>query len=334
MKKILFLLTIALLITFCLSTLDLKAKNKKIAQTGFQFLSVTSDARAAAMAGAVTSAEMSSSSLFYNPACMANMTQLLDISISNNKWIADINHNTFSLALSPKSGHYGVIGVSVQSVDYGEVMGTRVDITEQKGYIDTGDLSPSALAVGVGYAKALSDRFSVGGQVKWVRQNLDQSVVPVTDTTIASQDYDLSPIAFDFGTLFKTGFKSLAFGMSVRNFSKEIKYEQEGFQLPLVFTMGISMNLMDFFEYKSFEQSLFLTIDATHFRSHPEQLLIGLDYKVMNFLSLRGGFAANNDEDGITFGIGISQFGLVLDYAYTPFGVFDQVQRVTARFSF
>lgn len=333
MKKILFLLTIALLITFCLSIHDLKAKNKKIAQTGFQFLSVTTDARAAAMAGAVTSAEMSSSSLFYNPACMANMTQFLDISISNNKWIADINHNTFSFALNPKSGRYGVIGVSIQSVDYGEVMGTRIDKSEQKGYIDTGNLSPSALAVGVGYAKALTDRFSVGGQVKWVRQNLDQSVVPASDTTTTSQNYDLSPIAFDFGTLFKTGFKSLALGMSVRNFSKEIKYEQEGFQLPLVFTMGISMNLMDFFEYQSFEQSLFLTIDATHFRSHPEQLLIGLDYKVMNFLSLRGGFAANNDEDGFTFGFGISQFGLMLDYAYAPFGVFDQVQRVTARFS-
>jgi hypothetical protein len=334
MKKTLFLFAIALLMICCLSTLDLQAKNKKIAQTGFQFLSVTSDARAAAIAGAVTSAEIKSSSLFFNPASMANMSQFIDVSISLNQWIADINHNTYSLALSPSSGRYGVFGFSFQSIDYGDVLGTRIDVNEEKGYIDTGTLSPSAFALGFGYARALTDRFSVGGQIKWLRQDLEASLIPTSDTTTTSKNYDLSPVAFDFGTLFKTGFKSLAFGMSVRNFSKEIKYEQEGFQLPLVFTIGVSMNLMDFFEQQSFDQSLLLTIDATHYRSHPEQLLVGLDYTVMKLLSLRAGFAANNDEDGVTFGIGIAQFGLMLDYAYTPFGVFDQVQRVTARFSF
>ena len=184
-----------------------------------------------------------------------------------------------------------------------------------------------------GYAKALSDRFSVGAQVKWVKQDLEDSVIPVTDSTTTTKSYELSPFAFDFGTLFKTGFKSLAFGMSIRNFSKEISFEQEGFQLPLVYTMGVSMDLMDFFEMTGSDQSLYLTIDATHYRSHPEQILVGLDYKIMNLLSLRGGLATNNDEDNFTFGFGVSQFGLMVDYAYTPFGVFDQVQRVTARFS-
>ncbi len=334
MKKIFFILSLALLIICCLSTLSLQAKNRKIAQTGFQFLSVTSDARAAAIAGAVTSAEIRSSSLFFNPAGMANMTEFFDLSIALNKWIADINHSTISLALSPYAGRYGVFGVSFQSVDYGDVLGTRIDIYDPKGFVDTETLSPSAIAVGVGYAKALTDRFSVGGQIKWVKQDLKSSWIPTSDTTTADKNYDLSPLAFDFGTLFKTGFKSLAFGMSVRNFSKEIKYEHEGFQLPLVFAMGVSMNLMDFFEKNDFQQSLWLNIDATHYRSHPEQLLIGLDYTVMNLLSLRSGYAVNNDEDGVTFGVGISHFGLMLDYAYTPFGVFDQVERVTARFSF
>jgi len=30
----------------------------------------------------------------------------------------------------------------------------------------------------------------------------------------------------------------------------------------------------------------------------------------------------------------ISKFGFAFDYAYTPFGVFQKVQRMTARFSF
>jgi hypothetical protein len=333
MKRIFFLIHLAALFTFFISVPNSTAQNTKLAQTGFQFLSITSDARAASMAGAMTSSEMRSSSLFFNPACMANMTPFVDISVSHNKWIADITHNTFSVALNPKAGRYGVVGVSIQSTDYGTVLGTQVAMNEQKGYIETGELSPSAFATGVGYAKALSDRFSVGAQVKWVKQDLDNSVIPVTDSTTTTKSYELSPFAFDFGTLFKTGFKSLAFGMSIRNFSKEITFEQEGFQLPLVFTMGISMNLLDFFDMAGSDQSLYVTIDATHYRSHPEQILVGLDYKIMSLLSLRGGLATNNDEDNFTFGFGVSQFGLAVDYAYTPFGVFDQVQRVTARFS-
>jgi len=307
-------------------------ENKKLAQTGMQFLSVESDARAAALAGAVTSANMGSSSLFFNPAGMANITQFVDLSFSQNQWIADINYNTFSMAVNPAGGRFGVFGLSIQSVDYGDVQGTIVS-NEQIGYTDTEILNPSAFAAGLGYARSLTDRFSVGGQVKWVRQNLGESFIPVTDSTKTKVENELTPIAFDFGTLYKTGFKSLVFGMSVRNFSQELKFEEEGFQLPLVFAMGISMNLFDLVKVGGPEQSLYLSIDATHYRSHPEQLLFGLDYKIMNLLSLRGGYVTNNDENDITFGVGVSQFGFDFDYSYTPFGVFDSVKRITARFS-
>ena len=97
--------------------------------------------------------------------------------------------------------------------------------------------------------------------------------------------------------------------------------------------MGISMNLMDFVSYSSFDQSLYLSIDATHPRSHPEQVKIGLDYKLMNMLSLIGGYVSNNDIDSVTFGMGIYLYGIVIDYAYTPFEFFNYVQRFTIRFS-
>jgi hypothetical protein len=340
MKRISLYFISGLIIALCLSATSAAQDNTKLAQTGLQFLSVASDARGAALADALTSTENQSSSLFFNPAGMANMPTFIDVTASRNEWIADIQHHAFSLAIKPAGGSYGVLGFSVQSVDYGEVLGTRVarsgdpqtDI--DKGYVDTGTISPSALAFGVGYAKALSDRFSVGGQVKWVRQSLGESVIPETDSTTAISKNEVTPWAFDFGTLFKTGFKSLAFGMSVRNFSEEIEYSEEGFQLPLVFTMGISMNLMDVIKLGDMKQSAILAVDATHDRSHPEQLKIGVDYKLVDILSLRGGYVFNNDEDNVTFGFGVSQFGFALDYAYTPFGVFDNVQRVTARFAF
>lgn len=335
MKKRNHIIVTGLLIVVFLVSIVYGGENQKLGQTGFQFLSVVSDARAAAMAEAMTSLQIGSSALFFNPAGMSNMEGLLDVSASTNEWIADITHNTFSLALSPAGGEYGVLGFSLQSVNYGEFYGTRVDKSTDLGYMDTGIFELSALAVGVGYAKRLTDRFSVGGQVRWVKQNLGESVIPVESSgpdTSATVESELTPLAFDFGTQFKTGFKSLVFGMSVRNFSKEIKYVEEGFQLPLVFNLGISMNLMDLMEEAPMDQSLYLCVDASHYRSHPEEIKFGIDYH-LSALSLRGGYVSNNDESGFSFGLGISYFGVTFDYAQTPFGVFDKVQRMTARFS-
>jgi hypothetical protein len=91
---------------------------------------------------------------------------------------------------------------------------------------------------------------------------------------------------------------------------------------------------MDLFNIDPQTHLLNASIDASHYRDHPEQLKIGLEYRVMNVLSLRGGYITNNDEYGTAFGVGVSKFGLEVDYAYTPFGVFNKVQRLTARFSF
>jgi hypothetical protein len=328
---------------------------QKLAQTSFKFLSVTSDARGAAMAEAMTSLQMGSSALFFNPAGMSGMDNFIDVTASNNQWIDEIKHYTFSMAINPAKGNYGVLGFSLQYVDYGNFIGTVVDTKVDKGYDDVGIFKLYALAVGVGYAKQLTDQFSVGGQIRWAKQDLGASVIPnqfqkvpiyaLTDTAHTSiigyadsavtTTNKLTPLVFDFGTQFKTGIKSLTFGMSVRNFSKEIQYVYEQFQLPLVFTLGISMNLMDLIGEVPMNQSLYMCIDASHYRDHPEQLKIGLEYKVMNLLAVRGGYITNSDEsNGMSFGVGVTQFGFVFDYSYTPFGIFNNVQRMTARFSF
>jgi hypothetical protein len=325
---------------------------QKLAQTSLKFLSVVSDARAASMADAMTSLQIGSSAQFFNPAGMAGMESFFDISASNNQWIADINYYTVGIAINPAKGDYGVIGFSLQYVDYGNFIETRVsnDPANLKGYDDIGIFKLNALALGVAYAKNISDRFSIGGQIQWARQDLGQSLVPNEAPQIPVLDSaghptgayvdssrnasnKLTPLVFSFGTQFKTGIKSLVFGMSVRNFSKEVQYVYEQFQLPLVFTLGISMNVLDLVEVDPSVQSLYMSVDASHYRDHPEQLKIGMDYQVFNAISFRAGYATNSDESGMSFGVGISKFGFAVDYAYTPFGVFDKVQRFTVRFS-
>ena len=325
--------------------------NQKLAQTGFQFISVVSDARGAAMAEALTCIKAGSTSMFFNPAGMAEMQNIVDIAFSNNQWIADIQHLTLSVAFKPFDGRYGVIGFTGQYIKYGDFIGTVVDQALPEGYIETGIFSPHAEAVGIGYAKALTDRFSVGGHISWAKQDLGQSVIPnenptesfIDSTTgkVAYQDSTrkatnvLTPLVFDFGTQFRTGYKSLVFGMSVRNFSQEMKYAYENFQLPLTFTLGISMDILDVIGRGNFDHALLTSIDISHYRDHPEQLKIGMEYEIVKMIALRWGYMTNADErSGWSFGLGAAKAGFAVDYSYTPYGIFNNVQRITARYSY
>jgi hypothetical protein len=305
---------------------------KKLAQTGYQFLSVNSDARAAALAGAMTTVEMGSASLFYNPATMAMMPSRFDAMASQNTWIADIKHNTFSLALNPGQNQYGVFGVTAHVVDYGEMQGTMVWAND-RGWVDTHVFQPSAILIGVGYAKALSSKFSIGSQLKYTTQQFGKSNVQMTDSLITKK-YMTDAIAMDFGTLFNTGFRDVTFGMTVRNFSNEIKYVEESFQLPLTFSIGLTANVMNFLPNDYPNHDLNVYVDWAHPRSYPEYMNFGLEYSFVERFFLRYGYEQNRDESGSNFGFGLNAFGLQFDYSYTPMKTFDDIQRFTLRVAF
>jgi hypothetical protein len=291
------------------------------------------------MGGAVNSLSGFSGAMSSNPASMAEMPTFLSASFDMNKWIADINYISASVIVSPSSGDYGTVGISVQSIDYGDVEGTMVDRNNPNGYVETGLINPTALAVGLGYSKMISKQFGVGARIKYAYQSLGESTFfddvsgSTTRGTVTTKKNKTDAFAYDFGTIYKTGIKSITFGMSVTNFSSEIKFEKEDFQLPLLFTFGVSANLFDLINRPQSNQELILAVDWTHPRSHPEQVKIGAEYRFMQLLSLRAGYVSGNDENSLTYGVGISSFGFEVDYSYIPFGVFSSVQQFTARIS-
>jgi hypothetical protein len=334
-KKIQVILTIIMMVFVT----QVNNGQVKLAQTGLKFLSVGADARAAALGEAVTALEGNSSSMFYNPSAMARQTGFVDVAFSNTQWIADINYMHASISVAPEEALYGVFGFSVASVDYGEFKRTIRDAGED-GYLDLGTYSPTALAVGLGYAKALSDKFAVGGNVKYVYQDLgDGHVINIIeDSVLTKQSFDTDVFAFDFGIQYKTGFKSLVFGMSLRNFSQEIEYIEESFQLPLTFKIGLSMNLVDLLDEANDQHSFLFSVDAAHPRDYKEQLHIGGEYTFMNILSLRAGYVSPTDEQGVNFGAGLKHefvgFKFGVDYSYLDFGVFDNVNRFSINISY
>ena len=206
--------------------------------------------------------------------------------------------------------------------------------------MDIGTYSPTALALGVSYAKALSDKFSIGGDIRYVYQNYgDGHVVGGDYINMETKKIDIDVLAFDFGVLYKTGFKSLNLGMSMRNFSSEIKFVEEGFQLPLSFKLGLSMNLFDIFEIDPNSHSFLFAVDAEHPRDNKEMLHLGAEYTFINILSLRAGYITPKiNEAGINAGVGLKYslggINLGIDYAYTEFNVFNSVHRIAINFAY
>ncbi len=307
---------------------------QKLAQSGMDFLNVSTDPRAEGMGEAVTSLDGNSSSMFFNTAGMARIDNAVSISLGQVDWIADIKHFYGSIAISPWRGEYGVLGFTFRSVNYGDLQGTII-ANNVEGYQDVGNFSPSAYSVGVGYAKALSNKFSVGGNVNYVTQDLGPSVVSLdANGNPVTGESKLSVVSFDFGVMYKTGFKSLAFGMDLRNFSRQLKYVQETFDLPLIFNLGISMDVLDFWNVDNKAQSLVIAAGATHPRDYPEQVNVGAEYTFMQILSLRAGYMFNNDVYGVSAGVGLHEniegVDIGIDYSYTPFtGGFADVNRLS-----
>jgi len=144
------------------------------------------------------------------------------------------------------------------------------------------------------------------------------------DNAAISSENEASVFAFDFGLTYKTGFKSLEFGMVVRNFAKEVRYVNEGFQLPLTFKIGVAMDLFDLTSIDK-QMHRFLPDDRRRTSARlSRRVRMGAEYVFLDLLALRAGFISVADEQKFSYGVGLHKnlgsIGLGVDYAYTPFG--------------
>lgn len=331
-KKIIFLATI-----FLLAVSSVNAQKKR-AQTSMKFLSVSPSAKASAMSDAVTAVDMGAYGAYYNPATLANTDQSLLVSAGAVQWITDINHSSLSMVYKHGDGKLGVFGFNIVSVDYGDILSTVVDGSVPEGYRDNGTINPVAMVVGLSYANAITDQFSVGANFRYAYQDLGAVAVSGNNTDgYVTESFSASTGVIDFGVLYKTGFESLNFAMALRNFSPEVSFDDEESELPLTFKIGVAMDVLDLTDFEE-NHSLIVSIDANRPRDFDEQLLFGLEYGFMNRFILRGGYGFPKDEEALAFGFGLNQpFGkidLSVDYSYTQFGVFGEVNRFSVQLGF
>jgi len=267
------------------------AGNDNTGTSAANFLKIGVGSRGNAMGGAFVAYANDVSALYWNPAGIARTTSL-QVGFSYTDWILDINHN-FVGVVYPLA-RLGVIGVSFNSLSMGDMErephGTGV-------FFSAGDL-----ALGVAYARQLTDRFSVGVKFKYVHESISFS--------------SASTIALDAGTQFDSGFHGLKIGMSISNFGgkmtmkgtdqltkadidevidgnpmKEARLETEGWTLPLLFRFGLSMDVLT-----RDRTRLTCNLEFTDPRDVNPYPAFGAEWEWNNILFLRGGVIYRSKE--------------------------------------
>ncbi|NOY59064.1 MAG: UPF0164 family protein [Calditrichaeota bacterium] len=318
-RKISFCL-LSILIMFSLAN----AQMKKVAQSKMQFLKLGVGARAVAMGDAFMAISGDPISIFYNPAGCA-YTEGLSLAFTQTNWIADIDHKAGVLTYN--TGRYGVIIADYITVDYGSMERTVVDAHAWEGYISQGNFSAGEYAFGLGYATAITDRFSLGGQVKYAYQDLASSQVwQYLYTEFQSTKRiknETEAVAYDFGTFYNSDFKNIRIGMSVQNFANK--------PLPITFRFGAAIDLNELIAPNEKKYVLTFAVDALHPKDYSERMHFGLEYVFDNLFALRGGYKLNYDEESFTGGFGlktaIKGLHMQFDYSFTNFGAFGFINR-------
>jgi len=337
MKRI-FILSLVLIF---LASLPATAKMKKLAQAGMTFLKIGASARAAGMANTFDFAQGDLASVFYNPAGLATVKKRTFF-FNYTNWLADMSIN--HLAASWNFDTWGVFAVTAQTMNYGEINGTVISDTDPRGFADVEVNDVGGIALGIAYGIQMTDKFSIGGGVDWVTQKLGHNdTYTGNELETTGKLNKVSGLSFNFGTSYDTGIRSLHVTMSIRNYSAQMLYENEEFQLPQIYKIGLSANVFELLGLSSDpDKSLMLAIEGVDARDRPEFLNVGAEYSLLNLIDLRAGWAAQRKEDtsgGLCAGAGLKldNFGFAgrLDVAYSDFGsVLGSVMRVSIQGSF
>ncbi|MCB0753341.1 MAG: PorV/PorQ family protein, partial [Ignavibacteriae bacterium] len=316
------IISISLFLIIELSTV--LAQNPNLGTSGAQFLQLPVGARSEAMGGAIVGLVDDASSIFWNPAGMVKIKNV-GTHFSYMNWFDLFDFNAASLVYNV--GDVGTFGVSMVSLTTSKMEVTTEQEPNGTGrFFDAGDL-----ALGISYAKYLTDKFSVGLTVKYINQRIWNETA--------------SGLAFDIGTQYKLDFQNLTIAMCMTNFGPDMNYDgpdldfvyrkddnfplsrltpsrllTEDFPLPLNFQVGIGFDIIQYEFVK-----IIGAIDVTHPNDNRERAHLGSEVSFFDRFFIRGGYKYNYSDQDFTFGAGANilfqNTSVKFDYAYSLYDI-------------
>jgi opacity protein-like surface antigen len=292
--------------------------------TGAEQLLIPVGARGIATGGSFLANITGLESIYYNPAGLDVYPQT-EAMFSYVSYLADINVSYFAVGTS--LGDIGSIGLDLKTLDFGDIPVTTEQFPDGTG----STYSPTFLTLGFTYSKVLTDRISIGTNLKLITENIENT--------------SASAFAVDAGVQYRFS-ESLMIGVAVKNIGTNMQYSgqdlsartgipgsipgsssgsyevvTEAFQIPSFFQLSLTYAL-NFDE----QNNLLFGGAYTANNSLEDVANLGLEYGFMNNFFVRGGynFLVENTSEyiyGLTFGAGIDyklggEVGFVFDYAF------------------
>ena len=310
-------------------------------------------ARSAGLHTMTTSMVRGVEALRLNPAGLGRIYGNTEVLIGHSRYLegADINMNAFGIA--QKVGENGTFGLSLMSLDMGDIEVTTEDQPEGTGAL----FSPNFFHLGISYAHIFENKISVG----------------ITFRAISESISDVSAFGFalDAGVQYVTGPQdNFKFGISLRNIGSRMSFGGQGlsfptqnpdgtlsfditvnqraaqFELPSMLNLGMSYDInVD----KDNRFTVLGNFTANSFAR--DQLGGGLEYSLKDMFMLRAGYkievglsAEREFEQSVYSGLsagatievptkkgGDSRFGI--DYAYRTTSPFNGTHNISVRIS-
>lgn len=341
--KISYLVMVALLI-LCSYQSVYSQNVSKTGTTAASFLEIGVGAPANAMGSAFVGLANDASSLYWNVGGITNLANF-EVILTHTDWIADTKFDYAGLVMP--LGDFGNLGLSFTSLSMEDMKVTTVEQPDGTGEF----FSSSDIAIGLSYARRLTDRFSVGITAKYIQESI--------------WHMSASAFAIDAGTVFKTDLLGgLTIGAVLSNFGTPMKLEgrdaryyiqvdptklgsndvipanieMDSWDLPLTFQIGVSTQAINTDNYK-----LIVSADALIPNNDYQSVNVGGEFSFMNIFSLRAGYNSlflKDSEGGLTIGAGVNSNILLsaavvrFDYAYRDFGKLKDVHSFSVGIKF
>jgi len=333
---------------------DVKAGNKdRSGQAGAPELLIDPWTRSLGWGSVTTANARGVESMFSNIAGLAYVNKM-DVEFSQTTWLKGSGIGISNFGLGVRAGETGVIGLSVFSMNFGDLTVTTTDQPDGTGAV----YKPSLLNFSLSYAKSFSNSISAGLTVRIISESIP--------------DASAQGICLDAGVMYVTGERDQAkFGISLRNLGPQMKFTGDGFSIKAFF-QGNDYTMSVYQRSESFELPTQLRIGASYdfligeinrltvaanFTSNSftkDQIGIGLEYSLKDYLQLRAGYnyeegindpatstAKTNAYNGLSFGGSVeaplskkSNLTIGVDYAYQTTDNFQGTHNLGIRLKF
>ncbi|MDZ4711111.1 MAG: PorV/PorQ family protein [bacterium] len=293
--------------------------------TSLQFLKIGNGARATGMGETFVAVSNDISSLQWNPAGLVAFKEN-GITASYTQWFADTK-----LAYFGGVYHFGgsnALGISVTSLRT-EDMKVTTEFQPQ----GTGEYFRfSDIAIGLSFARQMTEQFSFGATIKYVEENLGV--------------LKMRGVLGDIATFYKTGLGTSRFAIMISNFGGQVSPSGtaplvngtvvssfQKFPPPTSFQLGFALE-----PWMNKDNRLTTAIQLNSPTDNAENLNIGAEYAYKEFLFFRGGYKFNVDDEDFSAGIGL-RFPITfahanLDYSLANFKELGLTQRFSLNLLF